>query len=148
MLVRQRSRGTFRVARFAALSALLMLSIVSALILPTRALARLSSDTMPRSGGSPGLSFKLLPSCLVHSSTHHQYFAAIVKGLRPKESIGFYIHPNALGVLGVRQATTRGVVYYRIVAPSVGTYIVSVYRILPRAATATLRVLSQGASCR
>jgi hypothetical protein len=117
-------------------------------VLPTCVLARLSCDTMPRSGGSPGLSLKLLPSCLIHSSTHHQYFAAMVTGLRPRESIGFYIHPDTLGLLGVRQANTHGVIDYLIVAPNVGTYIVSVYRIHPRAATATLRVLPQAASCK
>ncbi len=80
--------------------------------------------------GPSSVRLRTEPACPVAGQARS--FTVVATGLHPHETVGFGIVPNTLGLLGVRQAGSRGTAFQVISVPPPGRYIVEVFRgVLP-----------------
>lgn len=76
--------------------------------------------------GPSSVRLRAEPACPVAGQAHS--LTVVATGLHPYETVGFGIDPNTLGLLGVRQAGSRGTAFQVISVPPPGRYIVEVFR--------------------
>jgi len=76
--------------------------------------------------GPSSVRLRAEPACPVAAQAHS--LTLVATGLHPHETVGFGIDPNTLGLLGVRQAGSRGTAFQVISVPPPGHYIVEVFR--------------------